>query len=358
MRWANLRVPSINARASGRKPRPAVPGAAARQCRAVRTTTRPGAAHGSDTPDRPGAGIENGALALALAALRLVVVAALHRSRAEREDRDAAGMRERICVRRIDAAGGALRHARYAVAPAADRGELGSARARRFFARLRTFERPGEQLEHRRPVEGADELRPEIGRVAERDAARRVGVFEPIASVLVARERRRSAFARRLAGRRAASADHGDRGKNRSSPDSVQWRVSSAVSFGGFRCRCTILLCVVRRSKRKRCGRRSICTKCGLTLRALTPSIDTFHGLRARHNNRKEEIVMPCVDRASRYPFGRFAAFALVLGLVAGCGGNSAEAPEASASPSAASGTSAPATSAAPPARAAAPAAS
>jgi len=67
---------------------------------------------------------------------------------------------------------------------------------------------------------------------------------------------------------------------------------------------------------------------------------------------------MPCVDRASRYPFGRFAAFALVLGLVAGCGGNSAEAPEASASPSAASGTSAPATSAAPPARAAAPAAS
>src|SRR5690606_868600 len=33
---------------------PPVPGAAARQCRAVRTRTRPGAAHGSDTPDRPG----------------------------------------------------------------------------------------------------------------------------------------------------------------------------------------------------------------------------------------------------------------------------------------------------------------
>src|SRR5690554_3208352 len=32
---------------------PPVPGAAARQCRAVRTRTRPGAAHGSDTPDRP-----------------------------------------------------------------------------------------------------------------------------------------------------------------------------------------------------------------------------------------------------------------------------------------------------------------
>ena len=74
------------------------------------------------------------------------------------------------------------------------------------------------------------------------------------------RERRRSAFARWLAGRRAAGADHGDRGKNRSGPDS-QWRASSAVSFGGFRCRCTILPCVVRRSKRKRCGRRGICNE-------------------------------------------------------------------------------------------------
>jgi hypothetical protein len=67
---------------------------------------------------------------------------------------------------------------------------------------------------------------------------------------------------------------------------------------------------------------------------------------------------MPGVDRTSRYPFTRFTAFALVLGLVAGCGGNSGEAPQASASPSAASDTSAPAGSAAAPARASAPAAS
>src|SRR5690606_24819253 len=51
--WANLRVPSRNARASGRKPRPARLRRGGQQCRAVRTTTRPGAAHGPDTPDRP-----------------------------------------------------------------------------------------------------------------------------------------------------------------------------------------------------------------------------------------------------------------------------------------------------------------
>src|SRR5690554_2851533 len=63
---------------------PPVPGAVARQCRAIRTRTRPGAAHGSDTPDRralrPGRGARLGG----------VVGATVGNRTADREDRTVA----------------------------------------------------------------------------------------------------------------------------------------------------------------------------------------------------------------------------------------------------------------------------
>src|SRR5690606_13932886 len=109
-------------------------------------------------------------LPLALVSPRLVVVAALRRARAEREDHDVVAGRQRVRVHRINTSGRAFRHARDAVRSAADRCKLRAAGSRGFLAGLGALERPCLDQRPWGPVERLNIRRAEIVWIAEGDA--------------------------------------------------------------------------------------------------------------------------------------------------------------------------------------------